>query len=122
MRETEGYSRRKFIGKGLARAITSLGAVIAIQACGSNNEVTEKKKNGDSKAGSCDDLSDVSAEELDKRKAMGYVSKSEVPGSSCASCGLFIPSPNDVHCGKCMLFKGPVKAEGYCVQYAAKTT
>ncbi len=121
MRETEGYSRRKFIGKGVARAITFFGGVIAIQACGNNTEAVEKKKPGDGKSGSCDDLSDVSAEELDKRKAMGYVSKSQVPGSSCGSCGLFIPSPNDVHCGKCMLFKGPVHAEGYCVQYAAKT-
>lgn len=69
---------------------------------------------------SCNDYTGVSTEELDKRKKLGYVEKSEVPGSDCSNCGLYIPPAEGAACGGCLLFKGPVEAEGHCIQWVAK--
>jgi hypothetical protein len=68
----------------------------------------------------CDDLTDVSAEEIEKRKKFGYVTKSVVPGSFCGNCALFLLSKTENGCGGCVLFKGPVQTEGHCIQYAQK--
>ncbi|MBX2816614.1 MAG: high-potential iron-sulfur protein [Saprospiraceae bacterium] len=38
--------------------------------------------------------------------------------SSCQNCNLWLPSQNDLPCGGCTLFAGPVAAEGYCTYWA----
>ena len=66
----------------------------------------------------CDDLTGVSPEEIEKRKKLAYVNKSPLPDSQCSNCALYIPPKEGKGCGGCLLFKGPVRAEGYCAYWA----
>lgn len=120
------YSRRNFISKCAGGCITLLGASFLLHSCGNNSPSPAENKGDSSKsaattADACKDFSGVSAEELEKRKKMGYVDQSTVAGNSCANCGLYVTTSPEAPCGKCLLFKGPVMAEGHCVQYVAKT-
>jgi hypothetical protein len=66
----------------------------------------------------CDDMTGVSPEELEKRKKLAYVNKSPIPDSHCGNCALHIPPQEGKACGGCVLFKGPVRSEGYCAYWA----
>ena len=66
----------------------------------------------------CDDLTGVSAEEIEKRKKFAYVNKSPIPDSQCGNCALYIPPGAGKPCGACLLFKGPVRSEAYCAYWA----
>jgi hypothetical protein len=123
--EQKEYSRRKFIHQCAGSGAALLGTLFLLNSCGSNEKPAEpaaKKEAAAKPADPCSDFSGVSAEELEKRKNLGYTDKSTVPENSCGNCGLYIPPANDTECGRCLLFKGPVRAEGHCVQYVAKTT
>lgn len=126
MKTKENTGRRKFISQCAGGGAAIFGAMFLLNGCG-NNETKESgekpvvnKDEGSKPADPCNDFTGVSAEELDKRKKLGYVDKSAVPGNSCSNCGLYIPFTDDSGCGKCLLFKGPVHAEGHCIQYVAK--
>lgn len=112
------YSRRGFIEKCMSVGAMFLGGTALLTACGMHGS---GKKEGSVTVDPCDDFSDVSASELEKRKKFGYMNESTVPGSHCGNCSLFIPGKSEDDCGGCLLFKGPVHPTGYCTQYAAKT-
>jgi hypothetical protein len=120
--ETNGItcSRRQFIGKCLGIGALIAGGVIVIDGCGPGRS-DKQPSSKNAAAGSCDDLSGISESEIAKRKKFGYVKESTIPGSHCGNCSLFIPGDPGNPCGGCLLFKGPVRATGYCTQYAAKT-
>jgi hypothetical protein len=120
----EKYSRRRFISKFMLTGSISLGTVILIAGSSVNimakvgesklqpkNHQPEQKK-------PCDDLTGISAEEVEKRKKLAYVNKTPIPDSNCSNCALYLPPVKDKPCGGCMLFKGPVRAEGYCAYWA----
>ena len=67
---------------------------------------------------SCRDLTGISAEEIEKRKKLGYVDESPIADNKCNNCKLYLPPGSEGGCGSCTLFKGPVEAEGYCTYYA----
>jgi hypothetical protein len=73
---------------------------------------------GNAATNPCDDLTGVSPGEVDKRKKLAYVTKSPLPDSQCGNCSLYVPPAGGKACGGCMLFKGPVRAEGYCTYWA----
>ena len=107
----EMQSRRKFISKTLVRPIF---AAALVGAC-------KTKKDDQSKATgpeSCDDLNNVTAEEIKKRLGLAYVEQSPDPDSQCNNCQLYIPPKEGQPCGGCLLFKGPVFAKGYCTYWA----
>ena len=118
------YSRRKFINKCFKTGSLFLGGALLLNCRGANessrNEVETKKES--TSEDPCNDLSDISNGEIKKRQSLGYVKQSAVPDNSCANCALYIPAKPGNECGGCILFKGPVYAEGHCVQWAAVTT
>lgn len=121
--EKKPYSRRKFMNKCLSVGSIFLGGAALLSSCNSEQPGVDEKKPATISGNSCDDLSDVSAEELDKRHRMGYVNKSSAPENYCGNCSLFIPKASgeeNQECGGCLLFKGPVYKEGHCIQWAAK--
>ncbi|WP_276347622.1 high-potential iron-sulfur protein [Daejeonella sp. JGW-45] len=145
MKEKKQYSRREFIGKyfytgslllggGILLSCTSVKSVAAgtpQPGSGENNQVRQDsiKKESDTdpkgqavqEKNPCDDMTGVSAEELEKRKKLAYVNKTPIPDSHCSNCTLYIPPAKDKPCGGCMLFKGPVRKEGYCAYWAPIT-
>ena len=117
--ENKEYSRRKFVTKCLSSVGIFFGAAAIINGCQSNKS-DEAEKNQSKSGDPCDDLSNVSSEEIEKRNKLGYVKKSSDPDRSCDNCSLHIPPTAGEACGGCLLFKGPVSPGGYCIQYAAK--
>ena len=122
--EEKKYSRRRFIGKYILAGSVALGTGILV----AGSSVSTMAKEGDSsqqpktpqpaQKNPCDDLTGVSADEVAKRKKLAYVNKTPIPDSHCSNCALYLPPAKDKPCGGCMLFKGPVRAEGYCAYWA----
>ncbi len=120
--ENKDYSRRKFINKCLNTGSSFFGGALLFNSCNTNDSSggeSENKKQSTSE-GACNDLSSVSSEEIEKRQKFGYIEKTTDPERFCGNCGLHIPPVSEKDCGGCLLFKGPVNPDGYCVQYAAK--
>ena len=117
--ENKEYSRRKFINKCLSSGSMFFGAAIILNSCNSKKLGVEEKNQSKSEE-PCDDLSNVSAEEIVKRQKFGYVKKSTDPERFCGNCNLHIPPVSEKDCGGCMLFKGPVYPGGSCIQFVAK--
>jgi hypothetical protein len=113
------YSRRKFIYKCFSTSSIFFGTIIILDSCDSKKPSTKEKKVSTSKE-PCEDLSEVSAEEIAKRQKFAYVKQSPDPERNCGNCSLHLPPVNGKECGGCLLFKGPVDPAGYCIQYAAK--
>ncbi len=141
------YSRRKFITKYIYAGSFLVGGA-AILGCGSMTTLAQVKppvppegsgqapgenpqpaaqdtvktvKAQDVKAvqkNPCDDMTGVSPAEIEKRKKLAYVNKSPIPDSTCSNCALYMPPAEGKACGGCLLFKGPVRAEGYCAYWA----
>ncbi|MBL7697526.1 MAG: high-potential iron-sulfur protein [Chitinophagaceae bacterium] len=98
-------SRRNIIKVSLS--LFSLG--LLFPGCGNNNQDEDP----------CGDLSKVSENDLKVRKKMAYVDEAPNKNKTCSNCNLFLPS-SDASCGKCLLFKGPVKSNGTCAYWAPK--
>jgi len=118
--ENKEYSRKKFINKCLSSGSMFFGGAIILNSCNSNKSGEGQKKNQSGSEHPCDDLSNISAEEIEKREKFGYVKKSTDLERFCGNCGLHIPPVSEKDCGGCMLFKGPVYPEGSCIQFVAK--
>lgn len=138
----ERFSRREFISKYFYKGTIVLSGSMLLfsgsskimanklpdlDATGRNNtdqDTIKKQAQAEprdqeaQKKNPCDDLSGVSAEELEKRKKLAYVNKTPIPDNHCSNCTLYIPAAKDKPCGGCMLFKGPVRQEGYCAYWA----
>ena len=138
------YSRRKFLGKYLYTGSLFLGAGIVL-GCSSMKSLAQdnpapesgdeaklasgnkadtsssqqpKPKAAAEQKNPCDNLTGVSPEEIEKRKKLAYVNKTPIPDSHCSNCALYLTPGKDKACGGCLLFKGPVRAEGYCAYWA----
>lgn len=113
--DKRSYSRRVFIGKCLGVSMLTAGGAL-ISSC-NNSESNKKEQEEISDRGNCDDLSNVSESELKKREMLSYVKVSIVPGAQCGNCANYLwPLPGR-KCGGCVLFAGPVRFAGYCIQY-----
>ena len=122
--EEQKYSRRRFISKYILAGSVAIGTGVLIAGSSVNSMAKEGDSNQQPKTpqpaqkNPCDDLTGVSAEEVAKRKKLAYVNKTPIPDSHCSNCALYLPPAKDKPCGGCMLFKGPVRAEGYCAYWA----
>lgn len=107
-------SRRKFITQCLQSGTLLFGIGLTAQACSKKEVTRENKKTIDS----CDDFSGIDEAELEKRKKFAYVKQAPDELKQCNSCKLSLPPKQGEKCGGCMLFKGPVEANGSCTYWA----
>ncbi len=117
--ESKEYSRRTFISKWFGTGSLILGGAVVIKSCDLKKPAVEDKKEASANF-SCDDFSRVSKSEMEKRQKFAYVEKSPVAENYCGNCSMYVPQGQEKACGGCMLFKGPVLASGYCIQYVVK--
>ena len=106
------YHRRQFI-----QIFASLGFGYLTSfwmACGAK----EPSDSASATPASCDDLSSLSDIDLKYRKSYAYVDSSPISDQLCSNCNLFLPHKELKNCGNCLLFKGPVKGDGYCTSWA----
>ena len=118
MTHKRSYSRRKFIGKYIGATTTLLCGGLLWNGCEQKKAVGENKSSTDIAVESCDDLSGVSENDIALREKLGYVKESPINDNKCNNCNLYLPPAAGKECGGCMLFKGPVYAEGYCTYWA----
>lgn len=119
------FSRRKFVLKFALRAGSFLTAGFLLGSCGpkKRGEKISTGKDTLAPAGSvepCSDLTGVPENDLELRKKFAYVKQSPIADNQCDNCNLYLPPKEGSPCGGCMLFKGPVYAEGYCTYWAPK--
>lgn len=111
-------SRRRFTIKFLFSSAVVLSTGILLGCCARKNTEEEAKSNPPTSADPCSDLSGVSENDLELRKKFAYVKESPIADNQCNNCNLYLPAKEDMPCGGCMLFKGPVHASGYCTYWA----
>ena len=111
-------SRRIFIKQGISFSGLFLIAQL-YSGCGTK-ESPPKKEQSKNSIDPCDDLSGLSESDIKTRVGLGYVKQSPQQNMQCNNCNLFLPPTKDKKCGGCLLFKGPVDAEGYCTNWAVK--
>ena len=116
----ETYSRRKFILKSGFAGVVFLAGGLAWSSCEQKKVVEEKKPDAVNNVDPCNDLSGVSEADIALRQKLGYVKESPIADNQCANCNLYLPPAAGAACGRCMLFKGPVYAAGYCTYWAPK--
>lgn len=70
-------------------------------------------------ASACDGYSALSATDLQRRQALGYVDVTPDPAQQCQGCRFYQPPAPSAACGGCQLFPGPVAPGGYCASWVA---
>lgn len=115
-------SRRRFIKEGAHRAGVLLTILFVSSKCREKKvKDSDKAATGDSQD-PCSDLSSVPESDVELRRKFAYVKESPIADNHCHNCNLYLPPKDASPCGSCMLFKGPVNANGYCTYWAPKIT
>jgi len=65
----------------------------------------------------CDDLSNLTPEQLEERKGYNYVKESPYPTKKCVNCEFWLAPEGENSCGACGLFEGPIHLNGYCDEW-----
>ncbi|MEX1211950.1 MAG: high-potential iron-sulfur protein [Balneolaceae bacterium] len=114
-------SRTDFLRR-LVRTGWVLVGTVALVACRpeerSNDSGSTRTETAPATTTDCGDVSGLSAEERETRELYGYVETSSFPDSTCENCSLYLPPDETGGCGGCILFSGPVFADGYCDYWA----
>jgi len=111
----ESPSRRKFISYIWTSLFLSCG--LGIGRCSPKKPGQENSSDGKPND-PCSDYSGVNESELEKRNKFGYARQAPAPDKQCNLCKLYLPPKTGEKCGGCMLFKGPVDANGSCTYWA----
>lgn len=115
---TNHMNRRTFIFRLSLPISMASSMIISLSGCGGEvKDMSEKKSETTT---DCEDLSGLSESERMARDSFGYEAQAALPERSCMHCKLFIPPGKASTCGGCLLFKGAVKPEGSCIQFAPK--
>ncbi len=69
----------------------------------------------------CDNVSGLTKEEIEQRKALKYVDNSPEKGKLCSNCALYVPAKAGSQCGGCTLIKGPISPNGWCTSWVPKS-
>lgn len=122
----ENLTRKNFIKQFLIYTTAVTGGAFLFNSCKSDDAKPEKNTGtqGETQAKSmvqpqsCNDLTGLSKEEIEKRKSLGYTEHAPSPDMKCEVCKLYLPPADGVKCGSCSLFKGFVDAEASCTYFA----
>ena len=116
-------TRKDFLKKVIYTGGTALIAGFLVSSC---NDDTKPVKAGETNssepppAATANPADTVLTEaDLEKRKQLGYVSKTPMPESHCGNCALYLKPTDEIKFGRCQLFKGKVEENGYCTYWAA---
>ena len=74
---------------------------------------------GEGAAFSCTDVSKLTKEQIQTRKALQYVDASPHADKRCSNCRLFKPPAAGEQCGTCQVVPGPIHPKGHCTAWVA---
>lgn len=135
--EIQKNTRRAFLQKFLSAGLVVVGGGAALSSCNSENKGSTSAAKDAAPAAKadpaaptqsvadefkCGDYSNISKDELAKRKKLGYEEHTSDPERPCIKCNLFIPKGEDKACGGCILFKGPVNNDGSCTYWVEQVS
>lgn len=109
------FPRRKFFKKF---AISASVPAMVYGGCRDKKSSARDTPSAGDPGDPCADLSGISESDRALRRQFAYVQESPIPDNQCNNCNLYLPPQEEVACGGCMLFKGPVHADGYCTYWA----
>lgn len=70
--------------------------------------------------GSCQDVSELTPEDVRNRVSLEYHDRSQDPARTCSGCLQFVEPSGPFSCGTCRLVKGPIHPQGSCRAFSAK--
>ena len=111
--------RRRFLTDISRGGLVLLGGSLLMSSCGQKG-ASQAEQQEAFQGDPCEDLRAVSEAELSKRQNLGYLPESPIPDNVCSNCNLYLPTAQGRPCGGCILFEGPVQAQGYCTYWAPK--
>ena len=125
----EKLSRKNFITLAMRFGVTMAGGALLLAGCNSNGPDNTKNlpvQSDSSLQGSetaaqpasCNDVSGLTAEEVNKRKSLGFVEQAPSEDVRCEVCKLYLPPSEGESCGSCSLFKGFVDKGASCTYFA----
>lgn len=121
--------RRKFLKRFFFSATTAAFGTAVLQACGNTEHSADKPAEAKPVAPATEpqapattiiDSSQMTQEDFDKRKNLGYVEKTPMEENRCDNCALYLQPEGGKEYGGCQLLRGPIAPEGYCPYWAAK--
>jgi len=104
--------RKTFLKRFGLMGIAAAGASTILSACGGGGSETTPDP--------CKDVSGLTEQDKTMRSTLNYVNKTENPDQRCDNCQLYKQPVNGSACGGCLLFGGPVTAEGWCSSWVIK--
>lgn len=117
--ESNSVSRKDFFKQFGLMGLGAVGAGALLTACGGGASETKPAESAAAAPDPCTDVSGLDENALAMRKNLEYVDKSTVEGQNCANCQLLKPAEAG-GCNGCLLFAGPVTAEGWCKNWVVK--
>lgn len=121
--------RRKFLKRVFFSATTTVFGATLLHSCGGNEQGAPKPETEAPKAdkptagvqgAAIIDSTQMTQDDFDKRKNLGYVEKTPMEDNRCDNCALYLQPEEGKKYGGCQLLRGPIAAEGYCAYWAAK--
>ncbi|AHF14486.1 high-potential iron-sulfur protein [Niabella soli] len=122
--------RRKFLRQVFFSAGTAIAGAALLQACGNDSHTTDKPADTtasgkpaavpEAPANAIIDSAQMTQEDFDKRKNLGYVEKTPMEDKHCENCALYLRPEGDKKYGGCQLLRGPIAPGGYCTYWAEK--
>jgi len=107
-------NRKEFLKQFGLVGVTAIGASTLLAACGGGGEsASSDQQAAAAPVDPCRDTSSLSQADKDLRANLGYVEDTEIAEQRCDNCQLY-KQPENGGCGGCLLFNGPVTANGWC--------
>lgn len=106
-------NRKDFLKQFGLVGVSAIGASTLLAACGGGGESPSSEQASTTSVDPCSDTSSLSQADKDLRANLGYVDSTEIAEQRCDNCQLY-KQPENGGCGGCLLFNGPVTADGWC--------
>jgi hypothetical protein len=119
VKKGENMTRKEFIRHMGVFACSSLAISLSFWSCSRKEDQSDATVEKETKLDPCEDLSQLSQEDLEIRENFEYVANTPIPGERCDNCELWIAPEKSEKCGGCQIMNGPIKPEGYCTAWVA---
>jgi len=113
-------TRKEFLHHMSIFVFSSLATGLSFMSCSDNKDSSDSAAETKTQLDPCDDLSQLSSEDLEIRENFEYVTQTVKPEERCDNCELWVAPADANKCGGCQIMKGPIKAGGYCTAWIAQ--
>ena len=113
-------TRKEFLHQISIIVFSGVTASLSFMSCSGKKDTSDTADQSKTQLDPCNDLSQLSPEDLEIRENFEYVTQTVKPEERCDNCELWVVPADTGQCGGCQIMKGPIKAEGYCTAWIAQ--